>query len=239
MKERKPFTREFAARYRAAQSTVEESTMLDDFISAAGYNRKYAIGILGGEGKIKLLCLNGKPVKAHITRKTRRKRAYKKRYGPDTAACVVRLGDFFRGMCGRRLVPLIRANIAVLAREPRFGITQGIRRQLIQISRSTVERILKEARKKHRLKGRSTTKPGSLLKHQIPVKVFWPWDEQTPGFCEIDTGSHDGGAASGEFADLRSDYTLTVTDSATQRKMWLAYYLVNIKSTIWIKQYNF
>jgi hypothetical protein len=45
MKERKPLAREFAVRYRAAQSKVEKSKILDDFISAAGYNRKYAIGV--------------------------------------------------------------------------------------------------------------------------------------------------------------------------------------------------
>ncbi|MDR2245425.1 MAG: hypothetical protein LBE17_01925 [Treponema sp.] len=105
MKERKPLVREFAASYRAAQSKVEKSKILNDFISAAGYNRKYAIGIPGGEGKTKLLRLNGKLVKAHITHKTGKKRVYTKRYGPDTAACVVRLRDFFKGMCGRRLVP--------------------------------------------------------------------------------------------------------------------------------------
>ncbi|MDR2020892.1 MAG: transposase, partial [Treponema sp.] len=82
MKERKPLTREFAVRYRAAQLKVEKSKILDDFISATGYNRKYAIGILGGEGKTKLLHLNGKPVKAHITHKTGKKRVYTKRYGP-------------------------------------------------------------------------------------------------------------------------------------------------------------
>jgi hypothetical protein len=77
--------------------------------------------------------------------------------------------------------------------------------------------MLKGERKKRRLKGRSATKPGSLLKHQIPVKVFWPWDEHLPGFCEADTVSHDGGNASGEYADRRSDVTLTVTGIAAQR----------------------
>ncbi|MDR2184697.1 MAG: hypothetical protein LBO80_03375, partial [Treponema sp.] len=79
------------------------------------------------------------------------------------AACAARLWEFFNGMCGKRLVPLIRANIAVPAGEPRFGITQDIREQLVRISRSTVERMLKGERKKRRLKGRSATKPGSLL----------------------------------------------------------------------------
>jgi hypothetical protein len=211
MNEKKPITREFAVQYRAARTKAEKSRILTDFTTAVGFNRKYAIGILNSEGKTRFLCLNGKPVKARITHKTGKKRVYTKRYGPDTAVCVIRLWEFFNGMCGKRLVPLIRANIAALARDPRFRITAETRRLLVQISRSTVERILKGERKKQRLKGRSATKPGSLLKHQIPVKVFWPWDEQKPGFCEIDTVSHDGGNVSGEFC-----FTLTVTDVATQ-----------------------
>jgi transposase InsO family protein len=212
MKERKPVTREFAVRYRAAGTKAEKPCILSGFVPATGCSRKYAIGIPGSEGTAKLLRLNGELAKARITRNTGKKRAYEKQYGPDAAVCVIRLREFFKGMCGKRLVPLIRANIATLAKDPRFGITQEIRGKLGKISRSTVERILKGERKKRRLKGTSATKPGSLLKHQIPVKVFWPWDEQRAGFCEIDTVSHDGGNASGEYC-----FTLTVTDIATQR----------------------
>ncbi|MDR2158793.1 MAG: transposase, partial [Treponema sp.] len=66
MKERKPVIRECAVRYRAAKIKPEKSKALDDFIAFTGYNRKYAIGILGGEGKTKILRLRGKPVKARI-----------------------------------------------------------------------------------------------------------------------------------------------------------------------------
>ncbi|MDR0400879.1 MAG: hypothetical protein LBH51_08050 [Treponema sp.] len=114
-------------------------------------------------------------------------------------------------MCGKRLAPLLRTNTAALARDPRFGVAPDIRRLLEQISRSTVERILKGERKKRRLKGRSATRPGSLLRNRIPVKVFWPWDEQKPGFCETGAVLHDGGNASGEFC-----FTLTAAGIAAQ-----------------------
>jgi hypothetical protein len=87
MKERKPVTREFALRYRAAKNKPEKSKVLNDFIAAAGYNRKYAISILGAERKTKLLRLNGTLLKARVTHKTGKKRTYKKYYGPDVAAC--------------------------------------------------------------------------------------------------------------------------------------------------------
>jgi hypothetical protein len=70
MKERKPVTREFAVRCRAVKTKIEKSKVPDDFITVTGYNRKYAIGILGGGGKTNILRPHGKPVKARITRKT-------------------------------------------------------------------------------------------------------------------------------------------------------------------------
>ncbi len=58
--------------------------------------------------------------------------------------------------------------------------------------------------------GRSHTKPGSLLKSQIPIRSWAQWDNAVPGFVEIDLVGHEGGAASGQYC-----FTLTVTDIAT------------------------
>jgi hypothetical protein len=91
--------------------------------------------------------------------------------------------------------PLVKANLDALCRRKRFGITRKIKAKLRRISRSAVERLLREERRKRRLKGRSTAKKGALLKNQIPARVFWAWDEKKAGFCEIDTVSHDGGGA--------------------------------------------
>jgi hypothetical protein len=64
MKERRPITRAFAVRYRAAKTKAEKSRILTSFVPVTGYNRKYAIGILGSEGTTKLIRLDGKPVAA-------------------------------------------------------------------------------------------------------------------------------------------------------------------------------
>jgi hypothetical protein len=85
-----------------------------------------------------------------------------------------------------------------------------VKQKLSTISRTTVERLLAREQQKNRLKGKSTTKKGSLLKNQIPVRVFWAWDEKQPGFCEMDTVSHDGG---GEISPYYT-WTVTVTDVA-------------------------
>jgi len=139
-----------------------------------------------------------------------RKREYKKYYDGEVSAAVIKLWKFFRYICGERLVPLIRANLNAISRKRRFGISGEVKKKLSTISRATVERLLTEERQKHKLKGKSTTKNGTLLKNQIAVRVFWAWDEKQPGFCEIDTVSHDGG---GEISPYYA-WTLVVTDVA-------------------------
>ena len=73
-------------------------------------------------------------------------------------------------------------------------------------------------RRLHTKRGLSTTKPGSLLKKQIPIKTN-QWDEHVPGFLEADTVAHCGESTAGMFA-----YTLDALDIATnwseQRALW-------------------
>ena len=66
------------------------------------------------------------------------------------------------------------------------------------------------ANKKLTLNGRSLTKPGTLLKHQIPIRTFTQWDDLRPGFTEIDLVDHGGGSTEGEYL-----FTLNITDVAT------------------------
>jgi hypothetical protein len=112
---------------------------------------------------------------------------------------------FFHGVCGTRLVFLIRTNLNALA--ARFIIPAETQAKLAKVSRSLVERMLCRERKRRSAKGKGALKPGTLLKQQIPVRIFWQREDKKPGFCEIDTVSHD---ASGEYA-----FTLSLTDVAT------------------------
>ena len=81
---------------------------------------------------------------------------------------------------------------------PRLALTAELERQLLAISPRQMDRRLQPRKQtlKRRLYG--TTRPESLLKHQIPIKTDH-WDVQTPGYLEIDLVSHSGAAASGEF----------------------------------------
>jgi len=89
-------------------------------------------------------------------------------------------------------------------------LTDETRAKLLAMSGATIDRLLVAKRRHLRLKGLSHTKPGSLLKSQIPVRTFAEWDQEQPGFVEIDLVGHEGGDARGEFA-----YSLCVTDVAS------------------------
>jgi len=210
MAERIKIRAEYAKRYRKANKN-EKTKILNEYLKLLGKgNRKYAIHTLNREGKKQLRFTGGENVNVVITNATRRKRVYKKYYDGEVAKALIKLWKFFRYICGERLVPLLRSNLDAVSRKGRFGITAGVKMKLATVSRSTVERLLTEERKKHKLKAKSTTKKGTLLKNQIPVRRFWAWDEKQPGFCEIDTVSHDGGG------EINSHYawTLTATDVA-------------------------
>ena len=210
MAERKKIRAELAKQYRKAKKN-EKTKILDEYLKLLGKgNRKYAIYTLNREGKKQLRFIGGKNVNVEITSSLRRKRVYKKYYDEKVEKVLILLWKFFRYVCGERLVPMLRANLDVISRKHRFGITAEVKKKLATISRATVERLLTDERKRHKLKGKRATKKGALLKNQIPVRKFWAWDDKQPGFCEIDTVSHDGGG------EINSHYawTLTTTDVA-------------------------
>jgi hypothetical protein len=111
---------------------------------------------------------------------------------------------------GKRLAPMLGELVMVLRHFGELVIDDATAALLVSMSAATIDRRLAGERAKHRLKGRTTTKPGSLLKSQIPVRTWADWDDARPGFVEIDLVSHDGGNPAGQFA-----FTLTVTDIAT------------------------
>ena len=223
MKERQSLATVTAPRYRKANKS-RKTEILNEFCQNTGYNRKYAISVLTHVGKKQLRFLNGKTVSVLLVQKKQRTRVYTPYYDEDVKHAVIRLWNFFHFICGQRLVPLIRENLSAIASSHRFGINETIQKKLATISRSTVERILRTERKKHK-KGSCTTKPGTLLKQQIPVRTFWHWDDKQPGFCEIDTVSHDGGFIDGSFL-----YTLSVTDVCTG---WSEFRALKNKAQVW------
>lgn len=139
---------------------------------------------------------------------------------------MIQLWVIADGICGKRLAPFIQNALPILERFEEIIIDNDTREKLLSISPATIDRLLQSERTKFHLKGRSRTKPGTLLKHQIPIRTFSQWDEQQPGFVEIDLVSHDGGTSRGEFIQ-----TLDLTDICTK---WTETRAVRNKAQRWV-----
>jgi len=100
--------------------------------------------------------------------------------------------------------------VPILERHKELVVDKETKEKILKISASTIDRLLFKERAKLRLKGRARTKPGTLLKNQIPIRTFADWDENKPGFVEVDLVSHDGGNPRGDYV-----HTLDVTDVYT------------------------
>jgi hypothetical protein len=113
-------------------------------------------------------------------------------------------------ICGKRLVAALPDLVPALEREGALRLSAAERSALLGLSAATIDRRLAERRRLQRPRGLATTKPGSLLKSQIPVRTYTAWDEQAPGFVEIDLVAHCGTSTAGEYV-----CTLTLGDIAT------------------------
>jgi hypothetical protein len=100
--------------------------------------------------------------------------------------------------------------IEKLEKHEELVLSPLVRQKLLTISPVTIDRLLQKERKKIGGSSRSSTQPGTLLKHQIPVRTFADGDEKRPRFCEMDLVAHDGRNPSGDFCQ-----TLDVTDVLT------------------------
>jgi hypothetical protein len=176
-------------RYRKAESKAKGG-MLDEFCLNTGYHRKYAIRLLNGPPPGK--------------REGARPRGRKPQYSAGVVALLAAVWEAAGYPWSVRLKAIV-PNWMPWIRQ-RYKPSAETERQLLGISARQIDRRLagKKSQCKRRLYGQ--TKPGTLLKHHIPVKTD-SWSVTKPGFAEIDLVSHSGNSGEGEFA-----YTLNLTD---------------------------
>ena len=196
MRDRQAITREMARRYVRAGKR-ERWLMLDELCALSGYNRSYAARLLR-----KRAC--GQPPRRQ------RSRGRGPIYSPELLAPLTKVWATLGGICGKRLAAVMGRTVAALERHGELALTDEAREKLLTMSAATIDRLLAARRRRLRLNGMSHTKPGSLLRSQIPVRTFAEWDQGRPGFVEIDLVGHEGGDARGEFA-----YSLCATDVAS------------------------
>lgn len=210
MRERKAVIRQTAARYRRS-SKKQKGKILDEFVEITGYNRKYAGWILRNWGKKRYFHLDGQLIEVVIgTPRKKKRKARQRTYGPEVIKALKKIWYVFDCPCGKRLVPILRSMLPVLEKFGEIPRDAALGEKLCSISAATVDRLLQAEKRRLHFRGRSYTRPGSLLKHQIPIRTFGDWDEQKPGFAELDLVGHEGGIACGDFA-----FTLNLTDVHT------------------------
>jgi hypothetical protein len=178
-------------RYRKADR-AGKAKMLDEFCAVCGYHRKYAIRLLG---------------RKKSTAPRRRPGRRPKYDHPQLLEALRRIWLASDQLCGKRL------KVALPLWLPHYeaehgALPEAVRAGLLAASASTLDRLLKAARVAHP-KGLSGTKPGTLLKQQIPIRCEH-WDVSQPGFIEADTVAHCGNSLAGDFV-----WSLTMTDILT------------------------
>ncbi len=192
--ERRAVTETTAIRYSVADKRTK-GIILDELCATTGWHRNHARKALRTALQPKLVSpRNPRPPK----------------YGPEVIAALTVCWAVLGMPAGKRLAPMLAELVAVLRHFGELVIDEATAELLVSMSAATIDRRLAGERAKYQLKGRASTKPGSLLKSQIPVRTWADWDDARPGFVEIDLVCHDGGNPAGPHA-----FTLTVTDIAT------------------------
>jgi hypothetical protein len=200
---KKEYVQTIFLRYKQAPRE-QKILILNEFCATSGYHRKHAIRLLRKYKRFQ----KPKPKRrgrAPFYAKPLLLKVLKKIWLGANLPCSKRL---------KAILPLWTPGYI-----QSFGpLPPEILEALSRISPATIDRILSPSRIHYKKRGRATTKPGTILRNQIPIKLN-QWDESRPGFLEADTVAHCGNSLLGMFA-----YTLDCTDIATgwteQRAIW-------------------
>lgn len=190
-------------RYKQASRTMK-TRILDECCATCGYHRKYAIMVLRGFRR--------------FTRPKKKKRGRRPTYQrEELLRPLKRIWLAANLPCSKRLKAILPLWLPAYADHfgpPPLAVIKGLRR----ISPATIDRLLTPARKEYRKHGRSTTKPGTLLRKHIPIGTN-QWQEARPGFLEADTVAHCGDTTAGTYVNTL-DFVDIATSWTEQRAVW-------------------
>ncbi len=189
LKARRELLHSIRERYQNA-SWKERVKLIDGFIAATGYDRKYAL---------KLMNKKPEPPKAQQRNRYRQ-------YDEEVQQVLATLWRAANQICSKRLHPFLAELLSALERCGHLSVPPEVKERLLRMSPASIDRLLK-AERAERKSGTSTTRSGSLLKRSIPIRTFADWNEARPGFFEADLVAHCGDRAEGSFLN-----TLVMTD---------------------------
>jgi len=170
------YLKQLQKRYRKA-SKKERTAILDEFVRTTGYHRKHATAVLNGQ-------------RERVAGPVRRPR--RKVYGADVARALAQLAELFDNICSKRLRAALDAELPRLYQAGIVPVGPECYRKLMAVSPATIDRLLIREQPVIGMR-RGFTKPGTLLKDRIPIRTWADWDEDRPGFCEMDLVDHSGG----------------------------------------------
>jgi hypothetical protein len=210
MSERKAVTKKLALEYDRGNK-ARKGQILDQVCEVNGWHRSHARKAL---------------TQALVLKVVKPRPARPPTYGEAVIEALRFLWAVQGTSCGRLLAAALPDLVPRLRRLGELEVDDETAALLLRIAPATIDRRLAGDRAKLTLRGRSHTKPGTLLKDSIPMRTWTEWDDAVPGFVEIDLVGHEGGNSKGEFC-----FTLDITDIATG---WTETRSVKNKAQRWV-----
>ena len=162
-------------------SKEEKGKILDEFTKVTGIHRKAAIRLLN-----------------RVLQHSHPKRRGRKRgYDAEMVKILKSIWEASDRLCSKRLKPFMPEIIGVLRQHGELQINARTEAKLCEMSPATMDRLLRPYRRGGRRRGFTTTRPGNMLKGMIPIRTFTDWQENKPGFVEIDLVAHCGESVDG------------------------------------------
>lgn len=190
-----------AKRYLKAKTRKEKTKILDEYCANLKIHRKHAIR------KIRVHCFQ------EGEKKNVSDRGRKQKYSSSLDQYLIQIWEAFNEICPERLHPFLEEGIKKLEQFGYIDIPQETRKDILSLGLSTLKRRIRNHREREGgIRGLSATKPGYLLKREIPIQTI-SWNTEKVGFCEIDLVAHCGGSLTGDliytlqFVDIKSTWT--------------------------------
>ena len=178
-----------------------KSRLLDELVEVCGMSRKHAIKLMN------------RPVGSTLGRQETRGR--KATYAEADRKVIKTIWLAANQPCAKLLQPMMEQWLPHY--EKKYGrLGNALRKRLQTISASSIDRLLSPVRASEKRKRNSGTKPGTVIKTQIPIRTD---NSAIPGYVEADTVAHCGDRLEGDFI-----WTVDLTDMHTQwtecRAVW-------------------